>query len=120
MRQDVLASLIEFTPKDKSGAEALYSFSKNLTIFEGHLPGKPLVPGILELEMVRTTAEKLLGLSLCVSKVIKAKFTNMLLPNSQVLLSIKLSNENNEYIASAKGIDPKQEQKIFEAKVVMT
>lgn len=60
------------------------------TIFEGHFPGRPVVPGVCMLQMVKELAEQALGKKLQLSKVAQAKYLQVLVPepNQPVMLQI--------------------------------
>jgi len=73
--------------------ELEFRFSPNDPVFAGHFPGRPLLPGVFQLEMARTCAEAILKCRLRVREVVKAKFLRPILPAEIVSMSVKLSEE---------------------------
>lgn len=55
-----------------------------LRVFQGHFPGNPIVPGVMELEMLRTAYERFTRQRWAIARVIKAKFKARILPCDEV------------------------------------
>ena len=88
LRGDVEASLLEVRETD-GGGEAEFSFSSELEVFAGHFPGRPILPGVLQVEMARTTMERLLKRKFRITRLIKAKFMREVKPGERILLVVK-------------------------------
>jgi 3-hydroxyacyl-[acyl-carrier-protein] dehydratase len=56
----------------------------------GHFPGTPLVPGVVLLDHVLSSAEQWLGRPLTLKSMPQAKFTAPLLPERQAVLRLQL------------------------------
>lgn len=67
---------------------AAFCFKKELDVFKGHFPGNPILPGIFQIEMVKYSLEKSLGLYLRVLSVKKTKFSNLIHPGKTVHINI--------------------------------
>ena len=92
MRSDVAASLTHLAPESAEGVIlAEFVFDPNLPLFRGHFPGKPLVPGILCIEMVRQAVERARGERFKIRRVEKAKFTTEISPGRSVALEVRLT-----------------------------
>ncbi len=74
------------------GAHAFeFSFSAEEPVFAGHFPGRPILPGVFQLEIVRLAAEWILNVPLSVQEIAKAKFQRPILPGETLKLNLKLS-----------------------------
>ena len=82
---------------DKDWIVGIKNVAANEPCFQGHFPGMPVFPGVLQLEAMAQTAgillNKLLGSEGKVSfylGVDKAKFRRMVVPGDQLRIEIKL------------------------------
>ena len=57
----------------------------------GHFPGRPIVPGVVLLDLVLAEAERWLGRPVTVSALQQAKFTAPLLPEQQARLQLRVA-----------------------------
>ncbi|HEY4414341.1 MAG TPA: hypothetical protein VGO57_01515 [Verrucomicrobiae bacterium] len=74
------------------GAHALeFEFSAADPVFAGHFPGRPILPGVFQLEIVRLAAEWVEHASFSVQEIIRAKFQRPILPGEILKLNLKLS-----------------------------
>ncbi len=87
------------TTARKSGPTALpdgvnffeFSFAVDDPVFAGHFPGRPILPGIFQLEIVRMAAEWLQNRPLAVTEIVKTKFQRPILPGEILKLNLKLT-----------------------------
>jgi 3-hydroxyacyl-[acyl-carrier-protein] dehydratase len=78
------------------GAHAFeFNFGADDPTFAGHFPGRPILPGIFQLEIVRLSAEWILNSKLSVQEIAKAKFQRPILPGEILKLNLKLSETEN-------------------------
>jgi len=70
-----------------------FRFRMSDTVFAGHFPGRPLLPGIFQPEIARIISEKALGEKLMVSEIAKAKFQKPVLPEETLRVDLKLTNK---------------------------
>ena len=89
-------SLEELTLKDVVGGKAFahYYAREDLDIFEGHFPGDPMLPGVIQMEIVAQASLFImhpllgglpwLGFDCVLVKVSSAKFRNPILPGSNL------------------------------------
>ena len=68
-----------------------FRFSAGDPTFAGHFPQRPLLPGAFQIEMARAAAEWLLGGSLAVREIARAKFLRPILPEQNVRGELKVS-----------------------------
>ena len=68
-----------------------FRFGAGDPTFAGHFPGRPLLPGVFQLEMARAAAEWALGCPLRLREVCRAKFLRPIVPDEVVRLELKCS-----------------------------
>lgn len=54
-------------------------------VYLGHFPGQPVVPGVIQLHIVKELLEQQLEHKLLVSNISQVKFLNMIIPDNQPL-----------------------------------
>lgn len=87
MKRDVAQAIRSVEPgSEPDSFKAILVCDPSLRVFEGHFPGNPIVPGVMELEMLRTVYERFTGQRWAIARVIKAKFTNRILPGDIVTI----------------------------------
>jgi 3-hydroxymyristoyl/3-hydroxydecanoyl-(acyl carrier protein) dehydratase len=70
---------------------AEFCFDPALPVFKGHFPGRPLVPGVLEIEAARCAAESFAGKRYDIVRVDKAKFTAAVTPGDVMIVEGSLA-----------------------------
>jgi 3-hydroxymyristoyl/3-hydroxydecanoyl-(acyl carrier protein) dehydratase len=70
--------------------EDTFQISAQHPALPGHFPGAPLVPGVVLLDQVLSSAERWLGRPLILRSMPQAKFTAPLLPERKALLRLHL------------------------------
>ena len=78
-----------------------FRFNADDPVFAGHFPGRPILPGVFQLEVVRVAAELVLNCALVVREIRKAKFQRPVLPGETVRLALKLSEKDDTIQAHA-------------------
>lgn len=78
-----------------------FNFNADDPTFAGHFPGRPILPGVFQLEIVRLAAEWILNAPLSVQEIAKAKFQRPVLPGENLKLNLKLSEADG--VISARG-----------------
>lgn len=75
----------------ESGAQwtAELVFDRDARYFEGHFPGIPVLPGVVQLGMARRFAELFLRRPVALRAVKKVKFTHVITPGAQVRLALE-------------------------------
>jgi len=77
-------------------------FAEGEAVFRGHFPGKPILPGVFQVEMARMAAEWATGRPLAVREIEKAKFTRPILPGETIRLVLRLEEGAGRLAATAK------------------
>jgi 3-hydroxyacyl-[acyl-carrier-protein] dehydratase len=85
-----LLSLQQDSVTDEIIAE--YTFAHDLTVFIGHFPQNPILPGIFQLEMARYALEVANRKNYNLISISKAKFMNVVLPDNRITIKIKAAD----------------------------
>jgi 3-hydroxyacyl-[acyl-carrier-protein] dehydratase len=102
MRDSIAAALKSGPSLQADGAHAFeFSFSADDPTFAGHFPGRPILPGVFQLEIVRVAAERIQNRLLVVQEIAKAKFQRPILPGETLKLNLKLSEADGVTSARA-------------------
>ena len=78
-----------------------FKFSANDPVFAGHFPGRPILPGVFQLEIARFATEVVLKCPLGVREIHKSKFQRPVLPGEMVRVELKLSEKDGTIQALA-------------------
>jgi 3-hydroxyacyl-[acyl-carrier-protein] dehydratase len=78
-----------------------FQFNANDPMFAGHFPGRPILPGVFQLEMARDAAEMTLNCPLALREIRRAKFQRPILPGEIVRVELKLSETEGTIEARA-------------------
>lgn len=78
-----------------------FKFGANDPVFAGHFPGRPILPGVFQLEIARFAAEVVLKYPLGVREIRKSKFQRPVLPGEAVRVELKLSEKDGTIQALA-------------------
>lgn len=83
--------------------EAALTIDPSHTIFEGHFPGQPVVPGVCMLQMVREVAEAFLARPMRIPEADSIKFLSVMDPrqHARVQLTLSLQKDGDGYAAQA-------------------
>lgn len=68
----------------------------NHSIFEGHFPGNPVMPGVCQMEIVKEVMSSYFGKELVFNSVADMKFINMWLPNEANHVFLDISTDDIE------------------------
>jgi 3-hydroxyacyl-[acyl-carrier-protein] dehydratase len=102
MQSSIAAARIGSPQQNADGTNVFeFRFGADDPTFAGHFPNRPLLPGVFQLEMMRTAAELVLACPLAVREISKAKFQLPILPDETVRLELKLSEADGAIRARA-------------------
>lgn len=71
------------------------------TIFEGHFPQQPVVPGVCTIQMIKELTEQALSKKLLLRSTGQVKFLQLILPNIQPHVAISWKVVEQGYIVNA-------------------
>ena len=71
------------------------------SIFQGHFPGKPIVPGVCSVEIIRELMELALQKAIILRKSSNIKFLRLLTPEDRPVADLNWKEENGELLVQA-------------------
>jgi 3-hydroxyacyl-[acyl-carrier-protein] dehydratase len=96
LNKAILTNLYDLViSKDYTSVDGQLYFSDDFIGFDGHFPGKPLLPGIVMMKTGVLISEIVLGKHLQVEKIKHAKFAKSIFPKQKVNLNVKFKNQDN-------------------------
>jgi len=100
--------IIEYVPKEK--AVGLKNVTFNEPYFPGHIPGKPLMPGVLQIESMAQVGGTILmqipeleGKFFAFAGIDKVRFRRPVVPGDQLIMTVELLALKRNRIAKMKG-----------------
>lgn len=103
MRRDIEQSLISWgSDSEPRTLSAKFCFDASLEVFKGHFPEMPLLPGVMQIEMVRFLVEKGTGHAHRILRIKKAKFIGQVLPGDQIDLTVRVAMQEGALRVKAK------------------
>jgi 3-hydroxyacyl-[acyl-carrier-protein] dehydratase len=120
MRWFLVDRLIQCDPGKT--AIGIKSFTRSELFFMDHFPNRPLVPGVLQVEMVAQAAAACIriakpGMQTLLIKVHSAKFIKPIVPGDRCRIRIEILKLRGSYAISSGEIDV-DDQKVAEAEVM--
>ncbi len=94
--QGIMRAVTEFAANGDRRAfriDASLVFQEDFSAFDGHFPGNPVLPGIVQLASVRMLASQFLNQCLVPCRLSNIKFREMIRPGQQV--NVRLSGIEN-------------------------
>jgi len=95
---------IQSIQKEESSAKAVLTLNSKHPVFEGHFPGRPVLPGACQLQMVKEIMQIILNAEIQLTKGHQLKFLSLIDPTTTGVLQLELkhtANENNELAVTA-------------------
>lgn len=103
MRDAIERACVDRTGRDDAGNPVFtFRFAESEPVFRGHFPGRPLLPGVFQIEMARLAAQWTEGRPFALRAVEKAKFTRPLLPGETIRLVLRLEKREDGLSARAR------------------
>ena len=78
-------TILSFDSSDQH-LEATLLFNPDHEVYLGHFPGQPVVPGVIQLQIVKELFEQHLKRKLKLISMLQAKFLMIIVPDKQVAL----------------------------------
>ncbi|MCL7487571.1 MAG: hypothetical protein M8357_05280 [Desulfobulbaceae bacterium] len=101
IEQSLIDECLQTVTEDDSGVvTGVFTFAPDFPAFEGHFPGKPVLPAVVQLAAVRFLAASYLGKPLLLVTVNRAKFKTMIGPEEPVTITIQLDQSTNDVTIS--------------------
>ena len=94
MPQTVLEPVIKQVRPEDRGVEVDIYVPADLFYFDGHFPGDPILPGVVQIDWVVALADRYLGLNIESAQEFRVKFRSVIQPESSLTIALKYSHEN--------------------------
>lgn len=65
-----------------------FEFTGKELYFQGHFPGAPILPGVMQLQFAHQAAEEMLGRELTLKAVKKMKFVKVIEPSDRISVEL--------------------------------
>ena len=92
LADSIAGALVAGPHQDAAGVRAAeFRFPGTDPIFAGHFPGRPLLPGVVQIEMARLLLERGLGCACGIRQIEKARFLRPILPGELIRVEVKAS-----------------------------
>lgn len=90
----------------ENGFKTVVIFNWEHPVFKGHFPSKPVVPGVLLMQMVKECFETFLSISVVLAGA-DLKFTNPVTPQTapDLKLEVTFVHDDNKYKVKSNGYD---------------
>ena len=85
-----LQDALEVLARTDSSIEGRLELKEGMSVFEGHFPNLPILPGVVQLNLVEQLAARWAGRPLRIGAIPKMKFTVPLRPGDAVLVRVDL------------------------------
>lgn len=92
LADDIFAATLDFRPGEGS-CTARLRFSGREDFFQGHFPGGPVLPAVVQIAAVVSYASRLAGQELRLVEVTRAKFMNPTGPGRELVAQLTLDPE---------------------------
>ena len=70
--------------------KAVIVLNKDHELYKGHFQGQPIVPGVMQLQMIKELVEKSTNRKMLLSDVASAKYINMIDPGASETLQVEI------------------------------
>ncbi len=77
--------------KSNNNISANISINPDHDVYQGHFPGQPVVPGVIQLQILREICEKEFNKTLNITGSSVIKYINMIIPDKNPKLTIDIS-----------------------------
>ncbi len=96
MHDDISGAMISVEQNKESGdITAKFCYSNEREVFSGHFPGMPIVPGIMQLEMVRFCVAAIMEKKYQIAGIKKAKFIFPIKPGDMIYINLTMNHKTN-------------------------
>lgn len=82
--------------KQEGQGEYLISINANHSVYEGHFPGNPIMPGVVQLQIITDLLSHYLGKEVSLKNARSLKFLNVINPNEVKKLNVLLKTTDTE------------------------
>jgi len=91
----IKSCMLEFSSREDGFISASFTFPKEFPGFNGHFPGKPILPGVCKIQAVIVVLEELHKRQIIIKEVHLAKFFAPVTINERIILIIQQESCGN-------------------------
>lgn len=93
--------------QDNNNISANITINPNHDVYKGHFPGQPVVPGVIQLQILRELCEKEFNKPLSITGSSVIKYINMIIPdkNPKLTIDIAIKEADGTYKIDGKILD---------------
>ncbi len=102
-----------------SKTKAVILLNPEHKVYRGHFPGQSVVPGVIQIQILRELAEQSLEQKLFIAEVTSAKYLNMIVPDKNPL-SIELNYKPTDEGFNINGVVKNEEYVFSKVKMKVT
>ncbi len=95
MNGQIKAYALESAKQTERGWERTYVFGSEFSGFQGHFPGTPILPAIIQIMMVRHAIGEQMGKQLQVAQIGRTKFMKTIPPDVAVTVIWKVTEQDD-------------------------
>lgn len=99
MLQETLFNIDSLEPLTENEYCASVSVDFSCSVFDGHFPGNPILPGVCTLLIIKSIVGRILGAEVFYRSIASCKFTSLVVPQDGSL-SIRLSFKQDAIAAT--------------------
>jgi 3-hydroxyacyl-[acyl-carrier-protein] dehydratase len=103
--------------------QAEIRLNPNHALYKGHFPQQAVVPGVMQLQIIKEILEEALKQGLLIREVIVAKYFRPITPQENLVLNIKIAykvSETSDYMIDASIVIADQTFAKIKAKLALT
>lgn len=82
--------------KQVDALDAEIKLNPDHEVYKGHFPGQPVLPGVIQLQIIKEVLENALGIHLMIREVVVAKYMRPVTPGENPFLSIRIEHKQSE------------------------
>ena len=90
---------IDSYKRDNENTLFYVSLIPDYEVYKGHFPGKPIAPGVFNIQMIKECAEETLHKKLFLKNIAQCRFQSLIIPtdNKYLIVEIQITEKDNEY-----------------------
>ncbi len=92
MTQQQIYSISKYS-SDKNAINAVITFNEKHDIFKGHFPGNPIVPGVIQVQIIKDLLEKYFSNDLLLVRSKNIKFLNFISPIKNKSVNVSITHQ---------------------------
>ena len=112
---------IENVSKQENGIVCFdISLNVDCQVYEGHFPGKPVSPGVCNIQVIKECAEQVVGKSLFLNNLQQCRLTTLVTPIQHPQVNVNILLEEKEDAYKLKATIGKVEEVYLDLKAELT